>query len=149
MRGLIVSTLALVLVACGTTSGEDSTTTVPSTTTTAVTPPATTPVTSPPETTTPAPTTVPAVTPPSGVFVISIDGTSIVGGGRLEVALGDRVTIRVESDTTDEAHLHGYDLHADVGPGESGEISFEATIPGIFELELEDSRILLGELVVS
>lgn len=81
--------------------------------------------------------------------MISIVGEAIEGGGRLEVALGDEVTIRVESDFVDEAHLHGYDIHADVGPGASGEFSFEATIPGIFELELEDSRILLGELVVS
>ncbi len=143
MRTLALTTLAVVLVACGASSADTTATTA-----TLTTRPPTTQTTSGPATTEPPSTTVPATTLPAGVFEISVSSGSVTGGGRLEVALGDQVTIRVRSDVADEAHLHGYDIHADVGPDVVGEISFEATVPGIFEIELENGGLMLGELVV-
>ncbi len=49
---------------------------------------------------------------------------------------GDAVAI--VSDVTDHAHLHGYDVVADVEPGKPAAIRFTAKIPGVFELELEE-----------
>lgn len=83
-------------------------------------------------------------------FEIDAAGGQVTGHtGRLEVSIGQSVTLRVTSDTADEVHLHGYDLKATVAPGQPAEITFDATIPGVFEIELENSGIALASLQVS
>ena len=44
----------------------------------------------------------------------------------------------VKSDVADEVHLHGYDISRDVPAGGTVRISFTATLPGRFEVELEE-----------
>jgi hypothetical protein len=61
---------------------------------------------------------------------------------------GDRVRIVVVADVSDEVHLHGYDLHADVAPGEPGRIDFVADAAGVFECELEEAGKLLFRLEI-
>ncbi|WP_193345672.1 hypothetical protein [Blastococcus saxobsidens] len=51
----------------------------------------------------------------------------------------------VTSDVADEVHLHGYDVSAPVAPGEPATLTFDATIPGVFELELHE----VGEELLS
>lgn len=68
--------------------------------------------------------------------------------GRVEVALGSDVVLRVTSDVTDELHLHGYDEKIDLVAGAPGELRFRADIPGIFELELEQTGKQLTRLQV-
>ncbi len=86
----------------------------------------------------------------SGTVVeVSVSGGSVDGGGRTKVPLGDTVTIRVTSDVADHIHLHGYDVMVDIAAGGTGELVFDATIPGVFEVELEDARIQLLELEIS
>ena len=65
-------------------------------------------------------------------------GGQITGGGRIPVQLGTPVTLQVTSDVADEVHVHGYDLMADVAPDQPATITFDATVPGVFEVELED-----------
>lgn len=91
-----------------------------------------------------------AVTAPAGEVVeLSYAGGEVAGGGRRTVPLGSVVTLRVTSDVADHVHLHGYDLMIELVPGTASELTFEATIPGVFEVELEDRGILLGNLEVS
>lgn len=97
-------------------------------------------------------TTTSDVTPTSDdgtVVEISVDEDQVEGGGQINIDQGTNVRIVVVSDVADEAHLHGYDLTADVGPGAEGVIEFVADIPGIFELELEQSGLELGRLQVA
>ena len=54
----------------------------------------------------------------------------------------------VRSDVSDHVHLHGYDLLADVAPGQPARIRFRATTVGVFEAELEDRVVLIAELEV-
>jgi FtsP/CotA-like multicopper oxidase with cupredoxin domain len=61
---------------------------------------------------------------------------------------GDRVDLRITSDTPLELHLHGYDLEEEVEPDEPSELSFDATITGRFEIEAERTQEELGTLVV-
>jgi hypothetical protein len=68
--------------------------------------------------------------------------------GRVPVALGTAVTLVVTSDVADEAHLHGYDIEAALTPGEPAELTFDATIPGVFELELHETGTVLLTLQV-
>jgi hypothetical protein len=67
---------------------------------------------------------------------------------RATIERGQRVTLIVSADVADEVHVHGYDLMADVAPGSPARISFEASVPGRFEVELETRAIQIEELRV-
>jgi hypothetical protein len=76
--------------------------------------------------------------------VVVLDGVV----AELEVTLDDFVRLTISADVSDEAHLHGYDLHADVAPGVPGVLEFTASIPGVFEIEFEGAGTLVAELRV-
>ena len=77
-----------------------------------------------------------------------IDG-KLEGGARREaVNLGDEVTLRVSGNSRGDVHVHGYDSYLRLEEG-AGELVFEASIPGVFEVEMEDSHTLLIRLEVS
>ena len=81
---------------------------------------------------------------------IVVRGGRPVGGiRRATVARNRRVILTVRSDVSDHVHLHGYDVMRDVGPGMPGRIDFRATIPGRFEVELEDSRLQIADITVN
>lgn len=75
-------------------------------------------------------------------------GKPVDGVQRYRIDAGDDVTIIVNGDTTDELHIHGYDLVVPFGPGQPGTITFEANIPGIFEVETHHRGDLVMELQV-
>lgn len=101
-------------------------------------------------TTNPPPTASPSTGPAARTISITVRGGRLTGDtGRVEVALGTPVTLSVTSDVTDEVHLHGYDLTADASAGKTASLNFTADIPGIFEVELEESGLQLLELQVS
>lgn len=80
-------------------------------------------------------------------FVVT-DGV-VDGPQRAKIELGSIVELTVESDVADELHLHGYDLTVDLEPGVPGTLRLTADIPGIFEMELESSHLLISELEVA
>lgn len=57
--------------------------------------------------------------------------------GRVSVKSGEQVRLTVSSDVDDEVHVHGYNLMQDVAPDKSATITFQASVPGVFEVELE------------
>jgi hypothetical protein len=80
---------------------------------------------------------------------VQVAGGQVSGdSGRVPVAAGTPVTLVVTSDAADELHVHGYDLTADLAPGQPAELSFDATIPGVFEVELHDAGTVLLTLQV-
>ena len=83
-------------------------------------------------------------------LAVTVDNGQPVGGiQHLTVDKGDQVTVHVTShDVEDEVHVHGYDLMQDVAPGQPAEISFQATIAGRFEIELENAGTPIAELEV-
>ena len=81
---------------------------------------------------------------------MTVAGGTVSGtDGREEVRLGEQVVVRVTSDVDEEVHVHGYDLMADVAAGQTVEIPLTADVPGVFEVELEDSGQQLFQLRVS
>lgn len=83
------------------------------------------------------------------VIELEIIDEKLEGGARREaVNLGDEVTLRVRGNSRGEVHVHGYDLYIHLEEG-AGELVFEASIPGVFEVEMEDSHTLLIRLEVS
>ena len=153
-RAMILVVGVLLLAACGdgsvastaaavapssTASPTMTTTTVPSPVDSA---PATTTTVSEPSTTTEAVSV-------GKVIAVIVDGSGIVtGGGRVSVELGDEITLSVTSEVADEVHVHGFDLYLDLEPGITGLVTFVAVVPGVFEIELERSRVVLVDLEV-
>lgn len=122
----------------------DDITTSETTTTTTVEP---TTTAEPEETTTT--TSAPPAEPELTAIDVVFENGSVAGESRITVPLGEDVVVSVEADVTDRVHLHGYDIFADVAPEAPATIEFTADIPGIFELELEDSGVRLVELEVT
>ncbi len=112
-------------------------------------------------TTTPA-TTVPppAITsttsqPPAADHEPAFETINVAGGKpdggvqKITVKKGARARIQVASqDTSDEVHVHGYDVKRELKAGDSVRLSFDADAEGIFEIELERAGRQIGELTV-
>ena len=78
------------------------------------------------------------------------DGQITGETGRVTVPLGTPVTVSVTSDVADEIHVHGYDRKGEIPTaGGTGSVSFTANTPGVFEGELEESKLQLVQLEVS
>ena len=69
--------------------------------------------------------------------------------GRVQVAKGTSVSLVVTSDVADEVHLHGYDIEKELSPGTPVTLQFDATITGVFEVELHKAGTVLLRLQVS
>jgi len=103
-------------------------------------------------------TTTTETTPPSPIEEVRPELTvvrvSVVNGApkggivREKIDQGDRVLIVVRSDVADEVHLHGYDISRDVAAGGTVRLRFRATLPGRFEVELEERGVPIADLTV-
>jgi hypothetical protein len=94
-----------------------------------------------------------------GVLVLRNSGSSaaapktlsvkVTGGSmspsNLAASQHQQITLHVTADKKEEIHLHGYDIHFEVGAaGETVTHSFKADNTGHFELEIEDTSTHLG-----
>jgi FtsP/CotA-like multicopper oxidase with cupredoxin domain len=81
---------------------------------------------------------------------VEIRGGEPVGGVReIAVKRGETVRLTVtSSDSTDDVHVHGYDLLKALRPGRPARFRFRATIEGGFEIELEGTQVRIATLVV-
>ena len=85
-----------------------------------------------------------------GVTTIAIKNGKPVGGiAQLTYNEGEEVRFVVDSDVSDEVHMHGYDIMKDVKAGGSVSFAFPATIEGVFEAELEGRKEQILELTVN
>jgi hypothetical protein len=100
----------------------------------------------------PAPTSTPEAATSAAAeqrIEVVVTGGQVSGdSGRLPVAAGEHVTLVITTDEADEVHVHGYDLAAELSPGQPTEIAFDATIPGVFEVELHETGTQLLSLQV-
>ena len=126
------------LASCGSDDGESA-----ATTTEATTPSETTTTTTTTETTPPPPPG------PTEIRIVVVDGVPKGGIVREKVEKNDRIVLIVRSDVSDHVHLHGYDIMRDVAPGEPARLPFKATIPGRFEVELEDRGVQIADITVT
>jgi len=148
-RFILLLVLALSVAACGDGSGNTTTTAAVSTTAETLTTTAPQGTGAIETTTTTAGTTTTTNLPAVAVIDIVVDGGTVERVERFDVALDGTVRMTVTADVSDEVHVHGYDIHADVAPGQAAVFEFDATIPGVFEVEMEGSGVLIGELQVA
>jgi hypothetical protein len=83
-----------------------------------------------------------------GRIQIEVEGHRQRVPARIRISRGDRVSIKTESDTPQEVHVHGYDLIVNVPAGAERTRVLRADVPGVFEVELEGSHRLIFELEV-
>jgi hypothetical protein len=85
----------------------------------------------------------------SSVFELVVRAGKLASGPSvLRVHEGERVNLLVKSDSSDEVHLHGYDLHARLAPGATANLEFTANHTGRFGLELHNVHSELAALEV-
>ena len=101
------------------------------------------------EGTTPSPPAPPPPPPGPRQIRFNIPAGGPQGIRRVEIQQNERVVLLIRSAVSDHAHLHGYDLLADVGPGGTARIAFRASATGRFEIELEDRGQPFAELTVT
>ncbi len=137
---LALAASGFVFSSCG---GDDGDSAAPATETTTTSEPTAT------ETTTTTETTPPPPPGPTEIRIVVVNGAPKGGIVREKVEKGDRVVLIVRSDVTDHVHLHGYDIMRDVAPGKPARLPFKATIPGRFEVELEDRGVPIADITVN
>ena len=86
----------------------------------------------------------------AGPTTVVVQNAQPVGGVKdVTFKKGGTVDLTVKSDTADEVHFHGYDVHKDVAKGGSVHFSFPASIEGKFIVELEDHKQTLANVTVA
>jgi len=85
----------------------------------------------------------------AGPTTITVKDAKPVGGVKtITYKKGDTIDLTVKSDTADEVHFHGYDVHKDVDAGGSINFTMPATIDGEFIVELEQHKQTLANVKV-
>jgi hypothetical protein len=95
------------------------------------------------------PSSAAPASPAGQQLAVQVAGGKVTGDtGRVPVPVGEHVTLTITSDVADEVHVHGYDLATALTPGTPAELTFDATIPGVFEVELHEAGTVLLSLQV-
>lgn len=76
------------------------------------------------------------------------DGKVTPAPGRVEVARGQRVALRVTSDRADTLHVHGIDKELALPAGQEATLILTADRTGLFEVETHESNLVLTQLLV-
>lgn len=97
-----------------------------------------------------APSDAPSPATTARVLEVTLAGGKVTGvESRVDVAVGEQLVLRVTSDVTEEIHIHGYDLYADLAPGQTAQLAFTADLPGSYEVELHQAGRPLFQLRVA
>jgi len=86
---------------------------------------------------------------PSIPTIVIKNGKPVGGITELTYNEGDQIRFKVDSDVSDEIHVHGYELMKDVEAGGSVSFDFPASIEGVFEAELEGRKEQILEFTVN
>jgi heme/copper-type cytochrome/quinol oxidase subunit 2 len=70
------------------------------------------------------------------------------GPSAIRLVQGDEITLNIRTDRADELHIHGYDLRANLLPGQVVSLTFIATVTGRFGIELHKAHVAIGALEV-
>jgi hypothetical protein len=85
---------------------------------------------------------------PEVATIVVKDGEPVGGVQDLSFPEGEQMRFTVEANIEDEVHLHGYDVEEEVAPGQPARFDLQASIPGVFELELHHAVTQIAEITV-
>jgi len=91
----------------------------------------------------------PSRSPRPDAPAFSVVGGRVEGPAQVRAKLGDVVTFTVTSDMADEVHVHTYDVTVPLKPGRPATVRVRVDIPGVFDVELEETHTPLTKLRVS
>ena len=97
---------------------------------------------------------VPIVASPPGESAQSFPSVSVVNGQlttqamRIQGQVGKEVKFLVYTNIADELHVHGIDQTIDLPANETTLVTIATPQPGVFEMELHDAGIELGQIEV-
>ena len=83
--------------------------------------------------------------PAPKVILVRINTNAVT---RATIPRGRRAVLVISGPAGEEVHLHGYDVKRQIGPDGTVRLPFRATIPGRFEVELEESHRQIADLTV-
>jgi hypothetical protein len=87
--------------------------------------------------------------PKTANVTIDVKNAKPVGGvKKIKLGQGGTLTLKVNSDTADEIHVHATDQHQDVKKGGSITLVIKPTGTGNSEIELENHKQQLAELTI-
>jgi hypothetical protein len=81
---------------------------------------------------------------PATVSVVVKGGKPVDGPSVVKLKRDDAVVLQVVTDTADELHLHGYNLHLKLQPNVPATLKFVARRTGRFSFELHKAGTELG-----
>ena len=94
----------------------------------------------------------PTAEKPPGAFVVDIaikDGKVTPQGDRVDVEVGQKVTLHITSDAHDTIHVHSEpEREYEIGPGDDVEKSFTIDTPGQVAVEAHHLDATIVQLVV-
>ena len=102
--------------------------------------------TAPPPVVTTIPQPAPRPQPPPALQILIPSNTDALT--RRTIPRGRQVVLVVSGAAGEEVHLHGYDVKRRIGSNGVARLPFRATIPGRFEVELEESHRQIADLTV-
>ena len=82
------------------------------------------------------------------VDLVIAKGTLVSGPSVVQVKQNEHVIFHIKSDSADEVHLHGYNLHLRLAPGQLETLDFIADKTGRFTYELHHAGVELGALEI-
>lgn len=77
------------------------------------------------------------------------DGKVTPQGDRVDVKVGQKVTLRITSDAEEEVHVHSEPEHEyEIAPGDDKTYSFTLAVPGQVAIEAHHLDVTIAQLVV-
>lgn len=77
------------------------------------------------------------------------NGAPVGGVQKLTVQPGAQISVGVDSDAFDHVGIEGSALRMPVAPGRETVLTFTAGPPGTYLIRLQDSKLLIGRVVVT
>ena len=99
----------------------------------------------------PSETSEPQATQDTVTVEISIQGGEVdPAGQQVEASVGQTVVLVVDSDASEELHVHSApdDHEFAIEPGQNQRFRFPVELPGQFDVETHDTGVLVAQLVV-
>jgi hypothetical protein len=86
---------------------------------------------------------------PNRVLSVTIQDNQLVGGRTIQAQQDDRLLLKIRSNNSNQFHVEGYHAFASLQPGREVDLQIWTATAGVFPIRLDDTKQVIGELVVT